>query len=101
MENPIKMDDLGVPFFFFGNTHIRCWLERRLLNICLFSCGIVHLLVSHSKKNGGYLGIHVYLRSEAKPLLSYQPTLLPHDGSMGRLYSYPLINLPNKNQPFM
>ena len=31
MENPVKMDDLGVPLF-FGNTHINLWLGIILKN---------------------------------------------------------------------
>ena len=32
MENPIKMDDLGVPLF-FGNTHTRPWSQEKWSDI--------------------------------------------------------------------
>ena len=39
MENPIKMDDLGVPFF-FGNIHMICiiwYIQSSLMKLLLSS----------------------------------------------------------------
>ena len=57
MENPIKMDDLGVPLFFFGNTQFNFEVSGACL--ALIVSGItVSRVFSRKKMLRGFGGSH-------------------------------------------